>query len=222
MRQIISIHGKPWPRALTLHRAVLAGIFLGLVNLAHAQILTDGGFESGLNAWHSHLSGGGAATFISAQSGVHSGTNALLVKVSHAGTASNSVQIVSREFSASSADTYVLRFWASASVVRANLGINLNGATPVYPQISFKISTNANSYQEYLYAFRASGNISIAFNFQTAGSYWLDDIEVLDLTHHAGWDIPMTYLWQWGQLNYSRTNNTGWGGGDNGNHTDLP
>ena len=81
MRQIISIHGKPWPRALTLHRAVLAGIFLGLVNLAHAQILTDGGFESGLNSWRSHLSGGGAATFASAKSGVHSGTNALLVKI---------------------------------------------------------------------------------------------------------------------------------------------
>ena len=201
---------------------MLAGMFLFLVNLAGAQILTNGEFELGVSSWNSSLSSGGAATFASTTANIHSGTNALLVTVSNAGTASNSVRIASTSFTASSSDTYVLRFWASASVVRANLGINLNGATPVYPQIPFQISTNANSYQEYLYAFRATGNVSIAFNFQTAGNYWLDDVAVLDLTNHDGWDIPMTYLWQWGQLEYSKTNSTGWGGGDNDKSVLLP
>ncbi len=165
---------------------------------------------------------GGSAIFANDTSDIHSGTNALSVTVKNPGTASNSVQLASSFFTASSADTYVLRFWASTSVSHASLGINLNGATPFYPQIPFEVSTNADSYQEYLYAFKASGNVSIAFNFQTAAEYWLDDVEVLDLKNNDGFDIPMTYLWQWGQLNYSKTNSTGWGGGDNEKSALLP
>ena len=189
---------------------------------AESQILTNGGFESGLSGWSSSLSSGGTATFGNSTSEVHSGTNALLVTVSNAGTTSNAVQIVSSTFAASRSDTYVLRFWASTSVLRSLLGIHFNGATPVYPQIPFEISTNMDGYQEYRYAFKAVGTVSIAFNFQTVGQYWLDDVEVLDLTNTDGWDIPMTYLWQWGQLNYSKTNNLGWGGGDNDKSALLP
>jgi hypothetical protein len=184
-------------------------------DLTGAQILSNGGFESGLTGWNTSLSNGGSATFANSTSDIHSGTNALLITVANAGNTPTSVRLFSSPFSASSSDTYVLRFWASASVDFANLAVNLNGATPIYPQIPFEISTNDDSYQEYLYAFKASGNISIVFNFQTVGSFWLDDVEVLDLTNSDGWDIPMTYLWQWGQLNYSKTNSIGWGGADN-------
>lgn len=197
---------------------------------AESQILTNGGFESGLGSWSSHLSGAGSATFVNVATNVHSGTNALLVTVSNAGTASNSVLIVSSSFTASSSDTYVLRFWASSPVLRANLGINFIGATTAFPQIPFELSTNPvaagmiGNYQEYLYAFKASGTVSIAFNFQTVGQYWLDDAEVLDLTNNDGFDVPMTYLWQWGQLNFSETNslNIGWSGGDNDKSCQLP
>lgn len=197
-------------------------LFLFLAHSAHAQILTNGGFESGLTGWSTNLLGGGAATFADTTTDIHSGTNALLVTVTSAGSATNSIRLVSSSFAASSADTYVLRFWASTSVLRSALGINLLGATPALPQIPFQISTNDDNYQEYLYAFRTSGNVSIAFNFQTVGQYWLDDVEVLDLTNNDGWDIPMTYLWQWGQLNYSKTNSLGWGGGDNDKSALLP
>jgi hypothetical protein len=209
----------------------LAGLFCWfVVNLASAQMLTNGGFESGLTNWNSYLSGGSSATFVDVATNVHSGTGALLVTVSNAGTASNSVQIVSSTFTAYNSDTYVLRFWASSPELYANLGINLIGAKPSFPQIPFELSTNPvasgtiGNYQEYLYAFRASGKMSIAFNFQTAGQYWLDDVEVLDLTNTDGFDVPMTYLWQWGQLNVSRTNSLdiGWGGGDNDKSCQLP
>jgi hypothetical protein len=201
-----------------------------LANLGTAQILTNGGFESGLSSWSSSLSGGGSATFTNSASNMHSGTNCLLVTVSNAGTASNSVQIVSSSFTASSSDTYVLRFWANTDTLYANMGVNLLGATPVYPQIPFMLSTNpvallgVGNYQEYLYAFKASGTVSIAFNFQTAAKYWLDDVEVLDVTNNDGFDVPMTYLWQWGQLNFSKTNslNIGWTGGDNDKSCQLP
>ena len=209
-------------RGFTLPWKTLGLALLFLANLAGAQILTNGGFESGLNGWSSSLSSGGAATFANTTSNIHAGTNALQVSVSNAGTASNSVSFASGSFTANGSNTYVLRFWASASVNFASLGIELRGATPAYPQIPFKISTNANNYQEYLYAFKASGTVSIAINFQTAGSYWLDEVEVLDLTNHDGWDIPMTYLWQWGQLDYSKTNSIGWGGADNNKSVLLP
>jgi hypothetical protein len=138
------------------------------------------------------------------------------------GTASNSVRLVSNSFATSHSDTYVLRFWASSSVLRANLGVSFNGALPAFPEIPFEISTNNDGYQEYLYAFQAIGKVSIAFDFQSAGNYWLDDVEVLDLNNNDGWDIPMTYLWQWGQLNASKTDNAGWSGGDNGKSVLLP
>ena len=193
-----------------------------LPSLAAAQLLTNGGFEQGLASWTTSLSSGGAATFANSTSDIHTGTNVLLVSVSNVGTASNSVRLVSSSFSANSSDLYVLRFWASASVNYSKIGIEFPGASPAYPQIPFQVSTNNNSYQEYLYAFRASGTVSVAFNFQTAGNYWLDDVEVLDLINDDGWDIPMTYLWQWGQLNYSRTNSVGWGGADNDKSVLLP
>ena len=194
-----------------------------------AQILTNGGFESGLGSWPSQLSGTGSATFVNVPTNMHSGTNALLVTVSSPGTASNSVQIVSSSFAASSSGTYVLRFWANTDTLDANMGVNLLGATPAFPQIPFQLSTNslaagAAHYQEYLYAFKASGTVSIAFNFQTAAKYWLDDVEVLDVTNNDGFDVPMTYLWQWGQLDFIKTNSLkiGWTGGDNDKSRLLP
>jgi hypothetical protein len=209
----------------------LAG-FIVLIwgNLAGAQILTNGGFEAGLSNWVSQLSGTGAATFANVATNVHSGTNALLVTVSNAGTASNSVQIVTSSFTATSSDTYILRFWASSPVLLAKLGINLNGANPVFPQIPFELSTNPiatgtiGNYQEYLYAFKASDTVAIAFDFQTAGQYFLDDVEVLDVTNNDGFDVPLTYIWQWGQLTFSQTNSAkiGWSGGDNDKSALLP
>ena len=205
-------------------RKDLPGWVLALLlpGVAAGQILTNGGFEAGLSQWNTNLSSNGLATFANSATTVHGGTNALLVSVSNAGSASNSVRLVSNIFPASSADTYVLRFWASASVNLAKMGIEFPGSTPAFPQIPFQISTNANSYQEYLYAFKASGNVAVAFNFQTVANYWLDDVEVLDLTNNDGWDIPMTWLWQWGQWNYSRTNSVGWGGADNDKSALLP
>ncbi len=201
---------------------VFALFLLGCARPACAQILSNGGFEAGLSNWSARLAVGGAAVFANTTSDIHSGTNACLISVSDAGTSPNSVRLVSSTFTASAADTYVLRFWASASVDFANLGINIIGAMPTAPLIPFEISTNEDNYQEYLFAFKASGQASIAFNFQTAGNYWLDDVEVLDLTNNDGWDIPMTYLWQWGQERYSLTNSVGWGGGDNDKSVLLP
>ena len=66
--------------------------------------------------------------------------------------------------------------------------------------------------------------MSIAFNFQTAAKYWLDDVEVLDLTNNDGFDVALTYLWQWGQMNFVATNSLkiGWTGGDNDKSRQLP
>jgi hypothetical protein len=223
-------------RDLQVHRNVRqvglgmsVGLALLLANLAGAQILTNGGFEKGLSSWSSSFSSGGSATFANTATNMHSGTNALLVTVSNPGTASNSVKIVSSSFTASSSDTYVLRFWANTDTLDADMGVNLLGATPAFPQIPFLLSTNSRAtgdehYQEYLYAFKASGTVSIAFNFQTAANYWLDDVEVLDVTNNDGFDVPMMYLWQWGEWNFVQTNKLkiGWTGGDNDRSCLLP
>ncbi|HEY9508389.1 MAG TPA: DUF5005 domain-containing protein [Verrucomicrobiae bacterium] len=207
---------------------VLTFLFLG--KSAQAQILTNGGFESGFIGWLPRLASGGSATFVNVTTNVHSGTRGLLVTVNNPGSASNSVQFISSSFVADASNTYVLRFWANSSLLRAKLGINIVGSTSAFPQIPFQISTNPiasdtiGDYQEYLYAFKASGTISIAFNFQSQGRYWLDDVQILDEANNDGMDVPMTYLWQWGFLNYSKTNNAkiGWTGGDNNKSALLP
>jgi hypothetical protein len=215
--------------ALRLHGLVWVGVVLLSANLGVTQIVTNGGFESGLAGWSSSLSGNGSATFANVSDYVHNGSSALRVTVNNPGTASNSVRIVSGSFAASSSDMYVLRFWANTDTLDANLGVNLPGATPVYPQIHFEVSTNSMAtgdehYQEYMYAFKASGMVSIAFNFQTPAKYWLDDVEVLDVTNNDGFDVPMTYLWQWGEWNFVQTNSLkiGWTGGDNDKSCLLP
>lgn len=209
-------------------RGGLAALLLGLTPLANAAILSNGDFESGLVGWSSSQSSGGSATFAMDPTYFHKGNYALRVMVNNPGTASNSVRIVSAAFNASSTNTYVLRFWANTDKVGAKIGVNLLGATPAYPQIPFIISTNSLTtgahYQEYLYAFKAAGTVSIAFNFQTAARYWLDDVQILDVNDNGGFDVPMTYLWQWGQWNFAQTNNLkiGWTGGDNNKSVLLP
>ncbi|HWF20246.1 MAG TPA: DUF5005 domain-containing protein, partial [Verrucomicrobiae bacterium] len=215
--------------ALRCRWSLLAGVVLLVANLGQAQILTNGGFESGLAGWSSSFSSGGVGTFANVADYIHSGSSALEVTVSNPGTATNSIRIVSSSFNANSSNTYVLRFWANTDTLDANMGVNLLGTTPAYPQIPFQLSTNSlaagdEHYQEYLYAFRASGTVLIAFNFQTVAKYWLDDVQVLDMTDNDGFDVSMTYLWQWGQFNFIRTNSLkiGWTGGDNDKSRLLP
>ncbi|HWD94342.1 MAG TPA: DUF5005 domain-containing protein [Verrucomicrobiae bacterium] len=216
-------------RRAKVFQALLAGALVMLAFGAGAQILTNGGYESGLTGWTNFLSSGGSAAFAKDSIYPRKGTNALRVTVSNPGSASNSVRTVSASFNASSTNTYVLRFWANTDTTGAKLGVNFVGATPVYPQISFIISTNSlasgdQHYQEYLYAFKASGAVSVAFNFQSAAVYWLDDVEILDVANNDGFDVPMTYLWQWGQWNFAQTNSLkiGWTGGDNDKSALLP
>ncbi len=187
-------------------------------------ILGNGGFENSLSGWSTNLNSGGSATFVVTNSFKHYGKQALMVSVDSPGTGTKSVQLVHSAFAASPDDTYVLRFWAAGNEAQyAKLGVNLIGADPAYPQIPFRISTNDNNgFMEYRYAFRAAGDVQVSFSFQTLNTYYLDDVEVLDLNHPHGFDVPLTYLWQWGQWEYSKTNSNGWTGGDNNKSVALP
>ena len=44
------------------------------------------------------------------------------------------------------------------------------------------------------------------------------------MTNNDGFDVPMTYLWQWGQWHFAQTNSAkmGWSGGDNDKSAVLP
>ncbi len=190
---------------------------------SHAAILENGSFESGLAGWNTNVSSGGAASFVVTNSLVHTGSKALVVSVTNAGSATNAVQLLHSSFTASPTNTYVLRFWANSDVKFADMNVVLTGATPAFPEIPFNISTNNNGYQEYIYSFRASGEVSIGFNFNTSSNnYYLDDVEVLDVNNTNGWDVLMTYLWRWGQMDYAKTNPVGWGSGDNSKSVLLP
>jgi len=225
-----------WPaesRIRSWRRTVTIAIAVGLLAAAHgasAQILSNGGFESGsLSGWTTSLTSGGAATFTVSTSPIHNGSKALHVNVTNAGTAANSVQVMHSSFAASSSNTYVLRFWATSNFNYASMPVIISGSTPSYPAIPFDISATpanpgSNSYQEYFYAFKASGNVSVGFTFKTVAAYDIDDVEILDVNNTSGWDVPLTYTWGgFGQQDYyNNVSHTGWTAADNDKSCLLP
>ncbi len=178
---------------------------------ARAQILSNGGFESGTTGWTNALSNGGAATFSITTTSPHSGTNALQVAVTNAGTSSTSVETMHSAFTASSSSTYVLQFWAHSDLNYAKLQMRMQGGA------TFNISYDTSNlgWQLYRYSFKASGSVSLAFDFQSVTNYYIDDISIIDQSD-PNVDVAMTYIWDHSRSGFS------WNAGDNDTSVGLP
>ena len=193
--------------------APLLGILCALLlaGAAHAQIISNGGFESGMSGWTNTLSNGGAATFSITTSTVHSGANALQVSVTNAGTSSTSVQTVHSSFNASSSNTYVLQFWARSDLNYAKMLMRMQGGTVF--QVAY--DTSNLGWQLYRYSFKASGAVSLTFDFQSVTNYYLDDITIIDQTDPTV-DVAMSYIWDQSRTGFC------WNAGDNDTSVGLP
>jgi hypothetical protein len=190
--------------------SIIGAVFL-LAGAAHAQILSNGGFESGMTGWTNTLSSGGAATFSITTTSPHSGTNALQVAVTNAGTSSTSVETMHSAFTASSSSTYVLQFWAHSDLNYAKLQMRMQGGA------TFNISYDTSNlgWQLYRYSFKASGSVSLAFDFQSVTNYYIDDISIID-QNDPNVDVAMTYIWDHSRSGFS------WNAGDNDTSVGLP
>ena len=184
-------------------------------------ILSNGGFENNSTGWTTSPANGSTATFTltTAALQVHTGSKALLVNVTNAGT-SNSVTLSHAPVTLDTG-TYLLRFWAIAKQRNAILNVTLNGVaannTCRY-QIYDRGDTTKNGWQMYQYAFKGSGAATtLQMSFNTNTTYYIDDIEIVSSTTNPNINVQYQYDWQ---NNFNAT--YGWLSGDNGNPVLLP
>ncbi len=165
---------------------------------AKAQLLTNGGFESGFTGWTTSQ-GNGSATFTAITTSPYVGSKAAEIVVSNPGTTFPSLTAT---FTASSSQTYLLRYFAKSGTNRAKMKIQVTSSGPVYS--AAEIDPSSNGWEEYHWPFKASGATTVKITFEQAATYDLDEVQVYD--KNSGVDFKSTYmdpeanyLWHWGQ-----------------------
>lgn len=174
-------------------------LLLASVSGARAQLLSNGGFESNFTSWTTS-SGSGTAAFNVITTSPRVGLKCAQIAVSNPG-ASNFPSL-SASFAANSSKTYLLRFFAKADVNRPMMKIQVTSSGPAYSAAEFKPSSNG--FEEYHWAFKASGTATIRFIFEQATTFGLDEVQVFDQDsdldfNNTKMDPEMFHLWQWGQ-----------------------
>jgi len=186
-------------------------------------ILTNGDFENNLTGWTTATANGSSAAFIITNTAmhVHTGSQALVVNVANKGSASNSVTLSATPVALSDTGYYLLRFWALATTQNALLDINLKGATTsntCHYEIRTRIDTTQNGWVMYQYAFKPTESpVTVQINFNSACTYYLDDVEIINNVTNPNYNVRMQYDWQ---NNFNET--YGWLSGDNNNPAILP
>ena len=186
-------------------------------------VLINGGFENNLNGWHTNTKNGSSAIFNITNDAlhVHSGIKGLIVNVTQIGTSQNSITLSTTPVNLNKDGYYLLRFWALAKQRNALLDINLkdgNTNNTCHFQIWDRRDTTHNQWQMYVYAFKATGrNTTLQLNFNTATSYYLDDVEIVSDKTNPELDVKAQYEWQ-----NNFTEIYGWLSGDNNNPVLLP
>lgn len=186
-------------------------------------IMTNGSFENNLTGWTTATANGSSASFNITTTAlhVHTGSKALVVNVANTGSAGNSVTLSATPVATSDTGYYLLRFWALATTQNALLDINLKSATinnTCHYEIRTRIDTTQNGWVMYQYAFKAPESpVTVQINFNTACTYYLDDVEIINSTTNPNYNVRMQYDWQ---NNFAET--YGWISGDNNNPALLP
>jgi hypothetical protein len=190
---------------------------------AKQPLLTNGGFENNLTGWRTAASNGSIATFTITNNALqaHSGSKGLIVKVNNKGTKNNSVTLSTATVKLDKEGYYLLRFWALAKQRNAMLDINLkegNVDNTCHFQIWNRRDTTRNQWQMYQYAFEVKErNTTLQLNFNTATTYYLDDVEIVNDETNLELDVRAQYDWQ-----NNFTEKYGWLSGDNNNPVLLP
>ncbi|RCH54050.1 hypothetical protein DJ568_14285 [Mucilaginibacter hurinus] len=183
-------------------------------------ILVNGGFEGNQQVWTPSNSNGSVSTIAvnTTANQVHFGSKALKITVTDRSSL-NSVKLTHSGFTADSARTYLLRFWAIAEQNNAELRINVKssaGDNINQYRISKRFDPAGNGWQAYEHAFKVpSGAATLEITFNTNTTYYLDDVEIFDDTH-PNIDVKTQYKWQYNHPN------PGWISGDNDTSVELP
>jgi O-glycosyl hydrolase len=144
--------------------------------LVHGQnLLTNGGFESGLSGWSNNTSGGAVASFSLETAQPYAGTRAMKIAVTNPGPQLHNVQTLGQTFTALPTGTpTTVTFRARAAAVGTTVRFVMQNA--VYNNREFTLSTAWERYSWNHTTTEADPRLRI--QYRSAGTIWLDDIAV--------------------------------------------
>jgi O-glycosyl hydrolase len=176
-------------------RAALGGILLLLAGPGFARnLLTNGGFEDGLEGWSLLAQNGGSATY-TAVSDAPEGVSALRIEATTLGANPWSLQAISSPWSAQVGTEHTITFRAKAAVVGARFRLVIqDGSFGNQQSRDQTLSTDWTHYTWTLTPGAASMNFVLHF-FET-GTFWLDDVRI---ARGDGSDVPVNLVLDAGQ-----------------------
>jgi len=168
-----------------LKSIVVLVMFSFSVLSAEAQnLITNGGFEDGINNWNTAISGGSIATIQPIQTDVYEGSNALEIDVSSSGLNPGDISIVKTGFAVQKDIVYILTFWAKADSTdrKADVLFSSTLTTSNKPYDSSKVyfSTDWKKY-EVVFPSPVTTTSDIQFSFRfgtTKGTILLDEVSI--------------------------------------------
>ena len=157
-------------------RFLIGAFLIAGTSLLHAQnLVTNGGFESGLTGWSNNTSGGAVASFSVETSLPYAGANAMKIAVSNPGTQVHNVQTLGPTFSLAVGTSTSITFRARASTAGVKVRFVMQNSTYNYKE--FTLSTAWQWYTWNHTTTEASPRLRL--QFRSSGTVWLDEISVV-------------------------------------------
>lgn len=156
---------------------IFAGFFLaGGSHLSAQNLVTNGGFESGLTGWINGRSGSGSASFSLETSLQYEGTNALKTVVNNPGADIWNVETRGPTLTnLGTGQSVSITFRARAATAGAKLRAVLQ--TTTYRQSEFTLNT---AWTRYTWNFTSvETSPQFKFQYRTAGTVWIDQVSVV-------------------------------------------
>jgi len=152
----------------------LAGIIA--VSAYSQNLMTNGGFESGLDNWYTVAGEGTTADFTIETAEVSAGSGTLKVSVTTPGDDAWDVQAINDAWPSVADQTYTLTFAAKAAVAGQTMRLVMQNES--YSAKDFALTTD---YAEYSWTFTAAeAGLELAIHFPEAGTFYLDDFTIID------------------------------------------
>jgi O-glycosyl hydrolase len=159
-----------------IHRTA-AALFMAGATLLHAQnLVTNGGFESGLTGWSNNTSGGAVASFSVETSQPYAGAQAMKVAVTNPGSQFHNVQTLGPTFALAVGTSTSITFRARASVPGVKVRFVMQNST--YNNKEFTLSTSWQWFSWNHTTTEASPRLRI--QYRSSGTVWLDEISVVE------------------------------------------
>ena len=158
-----------------LIQRALAVLFMAGAALHAQNLVTNGGFESGLTGWSNNTSGGAGASFALETSQPYAGARAMRVAVGNPGSQLHNVQTLGPTFTLAVGTPTSITFRARASTAGVKVRFVMQNST--YTNREFTLST---AWQWFTWNHTTTElSPRLRIQYRSAGTVWLDEISVV-------------------------------------------